>query len=144
MAKELFAIHCHMIPDGSNEHIIVYREDELLEVLKKWGFPDPDWAGNAAEHVTKIETLLDSHPSNKIREFMEKLGIDESKLAILLNMSDKQLDRLLNKGGALSLIMADRLEIIFDKPAREWLQMQDEYLAKINEIFSNEKPSRNN
>jgi plasmid maintenance system antidote protein VapI len=140
IARDLFAIHKHHSDLDSKITITVYEEADLLKVLQGWGLPDPDWEGNAVEHAKKVAKWLILHPSTLIQKFMDDSEMAEYQLGQHLGMDKKQLDRLLIYGGAMSRQTAKSLEVLFGTPAADWLQMQDEYLDKIQEVFNNEKP----
>lgn len=137
VASDLLSIHHHN--DETNE--IIYKEAELIPILEKWGIPHPDWEGNAIEYELFLQSMkaayLDLHPGNLLAEYINKAKWNFSTAAKLIGISEKSLDRLLYKGGAFNKQLADRLEILFNKPATEWLKMQNEYLEKIQQVFDN-------
>lgn len=126
VAAELFKIHHH---DEVTDKII-YNEDELLDVLKSWGIPMPDWAGNAKRY--ELELL--STPGDTIKETMEELGIDLPLFTIKMGISSQGAQDLLNGVAPITEPIAMRLELTLNIDAQFWLNRERIYretLAKL-------------
>ncbi len=56
LGKELFVIHSHAEFEAEiNPEQIVYKEVDIINLLKRLGYPEPDWEGNAQE-ISKEQT----------------------------------------------------------------------------------------
>lgn len=51
IALDLLRIRHYVITEGEKQAIAVYKEDELLEVLEKWGLGDPPKAKELAKDL---------------------------------------------------------------------------------------------
>lgn len=43
LGKKLFEIHHHAVIDGDGESCIMYKEEDIINLLKELGHPAPDW-----------------------------------------------------------------------------------------------------
>lgn len=136
MANDLLGIHHHDDVTGK----IFYYQDDLLKLFIKWGWPEPDWEGNAQKLKEMqgqiMAAILDLHPSKTIKELMAVRDMDEEQLAAALKLTKKGVLRILDYGGAFSPATATALEQTFGIPAEKWLKMQDVYLTEFDRLFS--------
>lgn len=139
IANGLIGIHHHDEITGRK----FYYEDELLPLLKEWGVPEPDWAGNAKElekmHELIMAAIMNMHPSTVIKQLMEARSMNEKQLAAALGLTVKGTVRILDYGGAYSASTAAKLEEVFGVPAAKWLKIQDRYLDEFDRMFGQAK-----
>jgi addiction module HigA family antidote len=72
--------------------------------------------------------------------YVTPLGLSAGELAALLDVSEATIQRVLYHEGSLSANLAVRLEILFDKPAEEWLKLQ--MLFDISGVREQPAPER--
>lgn len=144
MARGLLSIHHHLVNEDKSTTVI-YKEDELLELLAKWGFPIPDREGNArhAEGFVKMlqeiylitppgDTIMDCMKARdmKVSDLCEKLGIPEE------NVKDLLLGNLRVNG------FAERLEEVFGIDKQFWINRQARYDKRIAEASLKEQDKK--
>ena len=68
------------------------------------------------------------HPGEILREdFLKELNLTQKDTAIALGITRKTLSKIINGRGAITPEMAVRLELVFNKPAAQWLRLQNAY-----------------
>ncbi len=83
------------------------------------------------------------HPGEMLREdFLKELNVTQKDAAIALGITRKTLSKIVNERGSITPEMAIRLEIVFHKPAAQWLRLQNAYdlnkLEDKKEIIAHE------
>lgn len=75
------------------------------------------------------------HPGEMLREdFLKGLNLTQKDAAIALGITRKTLSKVVNGRGTITPEMAIRLEMVFHKPAAQWLRLQNAYdLSKLEE-----------
>lgn len=135
IAAALTSIHHHDEATGE----IIYKEKELIPMLQKLGWPQPDFEGNEKFHAQWVadaqKAFLELHPGNLIAECIEQSTWSDERVARFLEITEAKLDEILHKGGLITPSLAKGLELLFKKPASEWLEMQDKYLTEFNRVF---------
>ena len=131
VAAGLFNIHHH---DEVTDKI-VYDEDELLDVLKSWGLPMPDWEG----HAKRNELELLSPPGDTIKETMDELGIDMHVFVITISTLNHTLTRrdihgLFNGDTPITPEIAASLQDILNIDAQFWLNREANYREKLTKL----------
>lgn len=138
LASDLLSIHHHDELTGE----IIYKDTELIPILQKHGLPLPDYEGNAKVHNEMIQRMhrafLELHPGQLIEKYLDDAGWSPTYAASVLGVSEKELDRIMYKGAAVSKHLANRLEVLFSKPAQEWLDMQTKYDTELKRVFGHE------
>lgn len=125
VAAGLFSIHHHDL-----EGDIIYKESELLPLLKSWGLPEPDWEGNAK----RDELELLSPPGDTIKETMEALGIDFPLFLIKMQMNYGDCAGLLDGHIAITPDIAAKLQQVLNIDAQFWLNREANYRAKLSKL----------
>jgi len=68
------------------------------------------------------------HPGEILREdFLKELNLTQKDAAIALGVTRKTLSKVVNGRGSITPEMAVRLEMVFKKPAAQWLRLQNAY-----------------
>lgn len=142
LAKDLFGIHMHVLTED-NETIIVYKEDDLLNLFTKWGWPVPDWDGHAKEYTAfeaKLrEAYLLSPPGDTIKETMEATGMSIENFAKLMQVPTFVAEALLDGTKRISKEYALKLQQIFGIDAEFWRNRQRNYDLALAEACAKDK-----
>jgi plasmid maintenance system antidote protein VapI len=129
LAGELFAIHSHADLEASADpEQVVYREEDILTLLKKLGYPDPDWEGNAKE---SFNPNWISPPGDTIISCLESKGITPLGLAEKMNKDIGFTSRLLQGKELLTEEIAEKLEEILQVSKRFWLNREIQYRKRL-------------
>ncbi len=64
-------------------------------------------------------------PFEILREYMEHIGISEDELATRLRLSIPETECLLDGRLSITDEIADRLEIVFSRPAQFWINLRN-------------------
>lgn len=87
--------------------------------------------------VSKDEIMTATHPGEYLKTtYQTPLGLSTNELARLLDVAPNVIQSVLWEDASLSADLAVRLEILFDKPAVEWMTLQmlfDLYQARAAE-----------
>lgn len=140
LAEELFKIHTHAyLHFGNEETEIVYREKDIVELLKKLGHPEPDFEG----YGKKCDRELLSPPGDTIKEMLEERGwsiADFTKKLqgpLSLNADEwnlKKVSNLLKGNLPIDKFIAEDLERVLNVPKEFWLNRQKDYSEKLAKL----------
>lgn len=101
-----------------NPHETVFTEENVIKILTKNGFPEPDFASyaNIAEdtpqgYINKKKELL--RLVAVIKQGMDDKGLNNKQLARLLDISESQITKILS-GANMTAVTMFRLERVLD------------------------------
>lgn len=77
--------------------------------------------------MTKLKALIDIGPGDVIKDKMEIYGWSQKDLAEIFDISEKQISLILNNKAPITPKIAMLLEVTFDKPAKEWLDLNKNF-----------------
>lgn len=139
LAGELFKIHTHAAGvSDKNRFDIVYREKDIIELLKKLGYPEPDFEG----YDIQCQKELLSPPGATIWETLraKKIKISEFRLMLANNPNSPhralwdmkiRVNQLLCGELPIDEAIAEDLERVLDVPKHFWLEREKLYREKL-------------
>lgn len=129
LAAKLFAIHSHAdIEAQANPEQAVYRESDIIALLKELGYPEPDWEGNARENFNPNWI---SPPGDTIISCLEAKGITPIGLALELNMDLNSTYEFLAGKLELTEEIAEKLEKMLGANKKFWIKREAQYRKRL-------------
>ena len=86
----------------------------------------------------RSKTYIAIPPGESIKEQLEYRGMTQKEFAARMNMSEKQINKLINGEAQLTPEIADRLELILGVPARFWNKLESMYRETISKAEEEE------
>lgn len=135
LAKKLFGIHHHAdYIAEENPNQVVYKEVELIALLKEFGFPEPDFVG----YSKKCELELTTGPWDTVVENMQELKLDYDDVAKHLGITGEALEACIVNKVPVTVDIANGLKKAFDIPVKFWLMREQLYRERLAKLNSNE------
>lgn len=138
LAGWLFNIHEHA--EGlfeENPEQIVYREKDIIELLKKLGYPEPDFEG----YDKQCQKELLSCPGDTIKESLLEMGISKAEFTKKLKgtfdvhakwfWNLEHVNELLEGKLEIGDYIAEDLERVLGVPKHFWLERERLYREKL-------------
>jgi HD-like signal output (HDOD) protein len=97
IAEDLFKEHSHAeIEYERNPNAVVYTEETIIKLLKKWGLPEPDYEAYAKtakqDYIDHKKRML--HIVKAIEEAMKEKKLNNNALAKLMKTSPSFITRI--------------------------------------------------
>ena len=67
------------------------------------------------------------HPGEVVRDYIETKGWTQADFARRLDLTPKTISKLVNGKASIQPYMAVKFEMLFERPAQFWLQLQANY-----------------
>lgn len=140
LAEELFKIHTHAELLNDPEEI-VYRQEDILKLFKKLGYPQPDYEG----YSNKVEWEILSPPGETVWDLLREKGIKVSDFReMLCETTDPHVrlfwskklsvNKLLCGDLAIDDAIASDLERVLGIDKQFWLNREKNYREKLAKL----------
>lgn len=140
LAEELFNIHHHAEDLAEeNPEQVVYKELEVIALLKKFGFPEPDFDGFKLE----VEWELLTGPWETVTESLQALNMGIGDLAEAFGTTTEDVETAIQDNVPITIQMAEKLHKALKIPTAYWVGREAVYRAKLyalNEKTPGENP----
>lgn len=84
--------------------------------------------------MVKSRSTIAIPPGETIKEQLLDRGVSQKAFAAQMELSEKQIDRLLSGEVQLTQEIADQLETVLGVPARFWCRLEEIYREKLTKV----------